>query len=48
MMKMKWVQSGKRSSEKLLQELGWFVDKLHELVLTRDTKGNHYIKIHGD
>jgi len=30
--KMKWVFSGKRRSEKLLQELSWFVDKLHELV----------------
>ncbi|KAF8252073.1 hypothetical protein K440DRAFT_19100 [Wilcoxina mikolae CBS 423.85] len=33
-MKMRWAISGKRRSEKTLQELGWFVDKLHELVLT--------------
>jgi len=33
-MKMKWALSGKRSLEKLLQELSWFMDKLHELVPT--------------
>lgn len=32
MMRIKWVLSGKRKSEKLLQDLSWFVDKLHELV----------------
>ncbi|KAF8252071.1 hypothetical protein K440DRAFT_609907 [Wilcoxina mikolae CBS 423.85] len=31
-MKMKWAISGKRKSEKLLEDLSWFVDKLHELV----------------
>ncbi|KAF8535516.1 prion-inhibition and propagation-domain-containing protein [Trichophaea hybrida] len=36
-MKMRWAISGKRRSEKLLQELGWFVDKLHELVPTSGT-----------
>jgi len=30
--KIKWAFLGKRRSEKLLQELSWFVDKLHELV----------------
>jgi len=32
--KMKWALSGKRKSEKILQGLSWFVDKLHELVPT--------------
>jgi len=32
--KMKWAFSGKRKCEKLLQEIGWFVNKLHELVPT--------------
>jgi len=32
--KVKWAISGKRKSEKILQELSWFVDKLHELVPT--------------
>jgi len=32
--KMKWAVSGKRKSEKILQELSWFVDKLQELVPT--------------
>jgi len=31
-MKVRWAFSGKRKSEKLLQEVIWFVDKLHELV----------------
>jgi hypothetical protein len=30
--KMKWAFSGKGKSEKLLQDLQWFVDTLHELV----------------
>ncbi|KAF8252075.1 hypothetical protein K440DRAFT_636251 [Wilcoxina mikolae CBS 423.85] len=30
--KMKWAFSGKGKSEKVLQELRWFVDTLHELV----------------
>jgi hypothetical protein len=30
--KVKWTISGKPKSEKLLHELGWFVDKLHALV----------------
>jgi hypothetical protein len=30
MTKMRWVLSVKRQSEKLLQELGWFIDKLNE------------------
>jgi hypothetical protein len=29
---MTWAFSGKRKSEKLLQELAWFVDKLHALI----------------
>jgi len=32
--KMKWALSGKRKSEKILQQLSWFVDKLHELLPT--------------
>jgi len=35
MMKMRWALSGKRKSEKLLEDLSWFVDKLHELVPPR-------------
>jgi len=31
-MKVRWAFSGKRKLEKLLQEVIWFVDKLHELV----------------
>ncbi|KAF8252070.1 hypothetical protein K440DRAFT_19082 [Wilcoxina mikolae CBS 423.85] len=31
-MKMRWAISGKRKSEKLLQDLSFFVDKLHEFV----------------
>jgi hypothetical protein len=34
MVKMRWALSGKRKSEELLQNLRWFVDKLHELVPT--------------
>jgi hypothetical protein len=30
--KVKWTISGKPKSEKLLHELGWFVDRLHTLV----------------
>ncbi|KAF8252076.1 hypothetical protein K440DRAFT_491309, partial [Wilcoxina mikolae CBS 423.85] len=30
--KLRWALSGKKKSEKLLQELTWFVDKLHELI----------------
>jgi len=32
--KVKWVFSGKRKCEKLLHEISWFVDKLHELIPT--------------
>jgi hypothetical protein len=32
--KMWWALSGKRKAEGLLQELGWFVGRLHELVPT--------------
>ncbi|KAF8252088.1 hypothetical protein K440DRAFT_636263 [Wilcoxina mikolae CBS 423.85] len=32
--KMKWAFLGKKKCEKLLQEISWFVDKLHELVPT--------------
>jgi len=30
--RVRWAFSGRKKSEKLLQELGWFVDKLHEIV----------------
>jgi len=32
MMKIRWAISGKRKSEKLLEDLSYFVNKLHELV----------------
>ncbi|KAF8250363.1 hypothetical protein K440DRAFT_158802 [Wilcoxina mikolae CBS 423.85] len=34
--KMRWALSGKRKSEDLLRELGWLVEKLHELVPISD------------
>ncbi|KAF8245700.1 hypothetical protein K440DRAFT_645709 [Wilcoxina mikolae CBS 423.85] len=34
MMKMRWALSGKKKSEELLQNLIYFVDKLHKLVST--------------
>jgi len=34
MMKIRWAISGKRKSEKLLEDLSYFVNKLHELVPT--------------
>jgi hypothetical protein len=37
MMKMRWVLSVKRKSEKMLQELGWFIDKLIEFVPMPET-----------
>ncbi|KAF8535517.1 hypothetical protein BDD12DRAFT_808508 [Trichophaea hybrida] len=30
--RVRWAFSGKKKSDTLLQDLGWFVDKLHELV----------------
>jgi hypothetical protein len=42
MMKVRWAFSGKRKSEKLLQEVIWFVDKLHELV---PIAGTHWPEI---
>lgn len=37
MTKMRWVLSVKWKSEKLLQELGWFIDKLYEFVPMPET-----------
>jgi hypothetical protein len=34
-LKIKWALSGKRKSEKLLQDLGWFINTLRELVPPR-------------
>jgi len=44
MMEIRWALSGKRKSEELLQNLRWFVDKLHELV---PTSGIHPAGISG-
>ncbi|KAF8538280.1 prion-inhibition and propagation-domain-containing protein [Trichophaea hybrida] len=38
MTKMKWAISGKKKLEKLLGDLSWFVDKLHELVSISGTR----------
>jgi len=40
--KLKWAFSGKKKSEKLLQELAWFIDRLYALVPT----ARHQIPLH--
>jgi len=40
--KLKWALSGKKKSEKLLQELAWFIDRLYALVPT----ARHQIPLH--
>jgi len=43
--KVRWAFSGKRKSEKLLQGLGYFVDKLHELVPTSGPRAHPAIRL---